>query len=365
MTSRWPKDNQTDLIRFYGKPKTKQLEDQLVRIKPPFKLYFDKKPVDGLLVHGKCASAFMGAFQKIWDYYDRDQATIDRLGISEYAGAYNPRLIRGSKTKWSNHAYGAAIDLYASKNGMGTGRGKMPLPVVAAFKSEGARWGGDYRGRTDPMHFEFCDGGDPQRTFEGWLAHYAVQKTPALVSKRPLHNKEGDLIKATQQRLQNMGYHEVGEIDGKWGGRTQGAIAAFKNDRKLADASLGISKALLAEMDDAEAEVPPFKRPIAVARSEATTSEIAEEAPELVPAESGKNIAVAASGASATVGFVSAVGDNFNTTLPWIETIRGFFDNVPGPVWFALAAVFALGLAWYFRRASKGIKAAYRTGKRN
>lgn len=361
--SRWPKDNQKDLIKFYGKPKTKQLEDQLVRIKPPFTLYFDKKPVTGLLVHGKCASAFTAAFKKIWDYYDHDQAEIDRLGISEYNGAYNPRLIRGSKTKWSNHAYGAAIDLYASKNGMGTGKGKMPLPVVAAFKSEGARWGGDYRGRTDPMHFEFVDVGDPERSFEGWLAHYAVQKTPELVSKKPLHNKEGDLIKATQQRLQNLGYHEVGEIDGLWGGRTQGAISAFKNDRKLKDASLGISKALLEELDKAEAQA--WARPIAVARSEATTEEIEEEAPELQPAEKGKKVAAVATGGLTTVGLISSVGENLDTALPWIEKVRIFFDNVPGPLWFGLAAAFALGVTIYFWATSKGIKTAYRTGRRN
>jgi hypothetical protein len=27
--------------------------------------------------------------------------------------------------------------------------------VVATFKAHGARWGGDYKGRKDPMHFEF------------------------------------------------------------------------------------------------------------------------------------------------------------------------------------------------------------------
>ena len=46
--------------------------------------------------------------------------------------------------------------------------------MIAAFKAEGARWGGDYKGRTDPMHFEFCASGEPVRTFEQWLAFYGV-----------------------------------------------------------------------------------------------------------------------------------------------------------------------------------------------
>lgn len=78
------------------------------------------------------------------------------MRISHYSGAYNHRLIRGSADRWSNHAYGAAIDLDAEHNGFNTGHGTMPQPVIDAFKRQGALWGGDYRGRTDPMHFEFC-----------------------------------------------------------------------------------------------------------------------------------------------------------------------------------------------------------------
>jgi hypothetical protein len=27
--------------------------------------------------------------------------------------------------------------------------------VIDVFRAHGARWGGDYKGRKDPMHFEF------------------------------------------------------------------------------------------------------------------------------------------------------------------------------------------------------------------
>lgn len=126
---------------------------------PPFKMYYDGKQVNSIKFHRKCAGALKAALDEIWEHYGRDQRKIDALGISKYAGAYNPRYIRGSTTKWSNHAYGAAIDLNAEDNGFGKGRGTIPQPVIDAFKRQGARWGGDYRGRTDPMHFEFCDAG--------------------------------------------------------------------------------------------------------------------------------------------------------------------------------------------------------------
>lgn len=133
------------------------MERQLVDVIPPFRMYYDGKPISRIRFHRKAAGALTAALDEIWEHYGRDQRKIDALGISKYAGAYNPRKVRGSATKWSNHAYGAAIDLNAEENGFGGGHGTMPQPVINAFKRQGARWGGDYRGRTDPMHFEFCD----------------------------------------------------------------------------------------------------------------------------------------------------------------------------------------------------------------
>jgi hypothetical protein len=162
--NRWPKDNQEALIAFYGTPKTARLESQLVDVVPPFAMTFtddngQTTPVRRIKFHRKCADALQAALQEIWEKCGRDQAKINALGIQRFDGSYNPRLIRGSTTKWSNHAFGAAIDLAAADNAMGTGHGKMPQIVIDAFKRQGARWGGDYKKRTDPMHFEFCGGG--------------------------------------------------------------------------------------------------------------------------------------------------------------------------------------------------------------
>lgn len=41
-------------------------------------------------------------------------------------------------------------------------------------------------------------------------------------------------VKAVQQRLKDLGYHEVGQVDGKVGPRTRAAILAFRNDNDLA-----------------------------------------------------------------------------------------------------------------------------------
>lgn len=188
--SKWPRDNQAELLAFYGTPGA-AVERQMVDVVPPFRMTYAGRPVRVIKFHAKAAPALRSALVKIWNYYGRDQAVIDRLGISHYDGAYNPRRVRGSETKWSNHAFAAAIDLDAAHNGFNTGHGTMPLPVVAAFKSEGFRWGGDYSRRSDPMHFEACDSGEPARTFEQWLAfykcppRYRVEAAPVRIVDEP------------------------------------------------------------------------------------------------------------------------------------------------------------------------------------
>lgn len=168
----WPRDNQADLIAFYGDP-AGGMAANLIKVVPPFRMTYDGTPLAHLMFHRLAAPALERALRTVWEYYGRDQNRIDVLGISKTAGTYNPRFIRGSTTKWSNHAYGAAIDINAEENGFNV-EGNIPIPMIAAFKAEGARWGGDYRGRKDPMHFEFCESGEPARTFEQWLAFYGV-----------------------------------------------------------------------------------------------------------------------------------------------------------------------------------------------
>lgn len=155
---KWPHDNQAERNAFYGNPANGEIADQLVPVVPPFQMYFDGKPISKISFHQKAAPALAAALNEIWDYYGHDQAKIDAAGVSKYAGAYNHRMVRGSKTKWSNHAYGCAIDLNAEENGLNT-KGNMPQPVIDAFCRQGWMWGGWYKGRKDPMHFEAVDNG--------------------------------------------------------------------------------------------------------------------------------------------------------------------------------------------------------------
>src|SRR5665811_1477327 len=153
-----PKDTQPARNAFYGDPGTGEVQSRLVPVVPPFAMYYDGRKIKSIMFHRKAADALLAALNEIWDGCGNDQDKIDAAGISKYAGAYNHRMVRGSNSKWSNHAYGAAIDLNAEENGL-YAKGNMPQPVIDAFCRQGWMWGGWYTGRKDPMHFEAVDNG--------------------------------------------------------------------------------------------------------------------------------------------------------------------------------------------------------------
>jgi D-alanyl-D-alanine carboxypeptidase-like protein len=65
----------------------------------------------------------------------------------------------------SNHASGTAVDLNADRHPLGTSPSKTfnkdqiaEIHKILAETGHLVRWGGDYTGRQDPMHFEILDG---------------------------------------------------------------------------------------------------------------------------------------------------------------------------------------------------------------
>lgn len=56
----------------------------------------------------------------------------------------------------SNHSWGLAVDLNATTNAQFSTHGDMPQWVVnLAWEKYRLSWGGNYKTRPDPMHFEF------------------------------------------------------------------------------------------------------------------------------------------------------------------------------------------------------------------
>lgn len=80
--------------------------------------------------------------------------------VKSYEGSYVPRLIRGSSSSLSNHAYGSAFDINYFWNQLGkaparAGKIGSVQELVPLAHEHGFYWGGHFS-RLDGMHFEIC-----------------------------------------------------------------------------------------------------------------------------------------------------------------------------------------------------------------
>ena len=89
-----------------------------------------------------------------------DQLSDEGLGhlvdASGHRGCWNPRLIRsvsGEPSGLSRHSWGAAVDLNATTNPLGSA-GDQDERLVDVMEAWGFTWGGDWV-VPDPMHFEY------------------------------------------------------------------------------------------------------------------------------------------------------------------------------------------------------------------
>ena len=152
--SQWPHDDMASKIAFFGDPNKTSFQNQnLIIITPPFQMYYEGHPLKGINVNKKVATALLLVFNEVLDKCGHDQKKIDASGVSAFGGCYNFRPIRGSKNL-SNHAFGAAIDIDPEHYPLGATK-RQPDIIINAFKNQGALYGGDYKGRKDPMHWEF------------------------------------------------------------------------------------------------------------------------------------------------------------------------------------------------------------------
>lgn len=154
-SNNWPRE--ADAANFYGRSDgSEQWQNaNLVHIVPPYAMNMDGTPIHVITCHRLVADSLARILVAIKAHFGSDPSAIHDAGLDRYDGCYNFRNVRGS-SHLSMHSYGAAIDLDAEHNPLESTNGKMPLAVVAIFTSEGWRWGGNYSGRKDPMHYEAC-----------------------------------------------------------------------------------------------------------------------------------------------------------------------------------------------------------------
>jgi hypothetical protein len=372
--------SQLSQIAFYGDPGKGEIASRMVPVVPPFAMYYEGKRVNSIQFHKRAAPALLAALNEIWDYCQHDQTRVDAAGVSKYAGAYNHRKVRGSDTKWSNHAYGTAIDLNAGENALGVKKGTMPQFVVDAFCRQGAMWGGWYKTRPDWMHFEFVDNGghQPSSARPIWpvVAHLldeeddtapadVLEDDPAGTDEpqniQPVTTPARIDVETIQKRLDALGYHEVGTLDGVWGGKTAAAIAAFKNDRGLTGDPV-IDRSLTDALDALPAG---WTRPISVERATVTAKDIASTAPAVQQTLMQRFWAKVTGWGAVVAATFKGASDYFDGLRDKVQPVMTFFSDIPSWLWFAGIGGAALLLYLSANKATNSIVDDKRTGRLN
>jgi len=127
----------------------------IVKVFIPQLIGIEGAPKDGMVYFNRNGAAQLKALFAAWQ----------KAGLLHYvkswAGSFVPRMVRGSKTQLSNHAFGSAFDINAAWNGLGktpaaVDQAGTVIPLVAIANAHGFFWGGHYNSRKDGMHFELA-----------------------------------------------------------------------------------------------------------------------------------------------------------------------------------------------------------------
>lgn len=123
--------------------------------------------------------------------------------IPTSSGGFNYRNIRGTN-KLSQHAFGNAIDINAATNPQGSAKTDLPPNTAELAAKHGLEWGGLWKNKPDPMHFEWKgpqDQPQPQPNANTAVASATpVVNTGMLASGQPQGNLPTFAQPAVQQQ---------------------------------------------------------------------------------------------------------------------------------------------------------------------
>ena len=137
------------LMQRYGDPRTLGWEDRWME-RWPVAQDFAWFPQAALYLHKDFKPMLQAAFTEL-------TATGLHREIKTCDGCFNIRHVRGGYSVLSVHSWGAALDLNARDNPMGSA-GSWSDAFIDAMTRHGIFCGQRWTGRTDPMHFAMVNG---------------------------------------------------------------------------------------------------------------------------------------------------------------------------------------------------------------
>lgn len=172
-------------------------------------------------------------------------------------------------------------------------------------------------------------------------------------------------VAAVQRRLKDLGYHEVGNVDGAIGSRTRGAIQAFKADWNdlHPDKPLAVDAAL--DQATLAALMVAPKRAVSPTRATATAADLRAEGSRTIAATDAIKVVSVATGGTAAIGKVldeSGVIGGIQKAGEATGPARMLIDLAVDYWW--LIAIGCAGLAlWYAVKAARARLSDHREGE--
>lgn len=160
--------------------------------------------------------------------------------------------------------------------------------------------------------------------------------------------RNDEVVAQVQRRLKELGYTEIGKIDGDFGDFTEKAILIFRHDARL-PLSGAIDSSLLVALAKAK------PREVSTARQDATPKEVREAAPEAKTNWLTKVVGFFGAIAGAAIAFFNWVIESFGDIRDFVQPALDLLIGLP--VWlYALA--FGGGALWLYLNGRKGEKAS-------
>lgn len=139
-----------EVIKTFGDLKSPLwAEKNLVTLVLSYPLICGDKRIIHIVCHKLVADNFIQVFTQIEAAGLQDQA-------KNFGGIYNQRNIRG-QIHPSLHSWAIAIDLEPDKYPLGSNK-RFPDSIIKIFHDAGFFYGGDFKNRKDPMHWQFATG---------------------------------------------------------------------------------------------------------------------------------------------------------------------------------------------------------------